>query len=281
MAILAILLVILSGFIHSIWNLFAKKSINKIVFLWYCQWAAVLLFLPLAWIDARTIESLPANGWLLMAASMILHGAYVLLLAKAYTIGDLSQVYPIMRGISPLVVPVIGVLILGENLKMLGWSGIVVILVGIFLGGSFKFKDHREFLSGPIILAFLVGIMITSYTVVDKVTLQYVPAITLNEATNVGNLLILTFMALKSKGLKREWLVNWKTIMLGGILAPGGYILFLKALEILPVSQLAPMREIGTVFGTLMGVFMLRESQGRSRIIASILITIGIVLLAQ
>ncbi|MBO9599301.1 MAG: EamA family transporter, partial [Cohnella sp.] len=64
-------------------------------------------------------------------------------------------------------------------------------------------------------------------------------------------------------------------------LSPGGYILFLKALETLPVSQLAPMREIGTVFGTLMGIFMLREPQGKRRLWASVLITAGIVLLAQ
>lgn len=49
----------------------------------------------------------------------------------------------------------------------------------------------------------------------------------------------------------------------------------------MPVSQLAPMREIGTVFGTLMGIFILQEPQGRNRIIASILITIGIIMLAQ
>ncbi len=33
----AFLLVIGSGFLHSIWNLYTKKSINKEVFLWYCQ----------------------------------------------------------------------------------------------------------------------------------------------------------------------------------------------------------------------------------------------------
>jgi uncharacterized membrane protein len=47
------------------------------------------------------------------------------------------------------------------------------------------------------------------------------------------------------------------------------------------VSQLAPMREIGTVFGTLLGIFLLKEKQGTSRVIASVLITIGIILLAQ
>ncbi|MCD9025453.1 DMT family transporter [Cohnella silvisoli] len=281
MTLIAVLLVILSGLIHSIWNLFAKRSINKNVFLWYCQWAAIVIFLPLVLIEIRTIEYIPLAGWLLVIASMLFHGVYVLLLAKTYTIGDMSQVYPLMRGTSPLVVPVIGVLILGENLRFQGWIGIVCIVVGIYLVGDLKTKGRWNFSNRSIILAVMVGIMITSYTIVDKVTLKYLPAITLNEATNIGNLIALTYITIKSNGLRQEWRINWKTIILGGVLAPGGYILFLKVLETMPVSQLAPMREIGTVFGTLMGIFILQESQGRNRIIASILITIGIIMLAQ
>jgi len=212
---------------------------------------------------------------------MILHGAYVFMLAQAYTIGDLSRVYPVMRGTSPLVVPVIGVLILNENLNLLGWVGIVSIVLGILVVGDFTTKGQGNKFNKSIILAFMVGIMITSYTVVDKLTLKYFPAFTLNEATNIGNLIALTYIAIKSKGILHEFRRNWKTIILGGILAPGGYILFLKALEVAPVSQLAPMREMGTVFGTLMGIFILQESQGRNRVIGSILITIGIIMLAQ
>lgn len=128
--------------------------------------------------------------------------------------------------------------------------------------------------------AISVGIMISSYTIIDKITLKYLPPITLNEATNIGNLIALSWIAFRSGAIQTEWKINWRTIILGGILAPGGYILFLMALDIMPVSQLAPMREIGTVFGTIFGVFLLKEKQGKSRIIASILITLGIIILA-
>lgn len=281
MSIIAILLVILSGLIHSIWNLFTKTSVNKNVFLWFCQWAAIILFLPFVLVEMRTMDIVPMSGWFLLVSSMILHGIYVLLLARTYTIGDLSQVYPIMRGTSPLLVPIIGVLVLSETLKLLGWIGIVCIVVGIILVGDLRKKGNWNVLNKSMLLAIMVGIMITSYTVVDKVTLDYFPAFTLNLATNIGNLIALTTITIQSKGIRQEWKINWKTIILGGILAPGGYILFLKGLELMPVSQLAPMREIGTVFGTLMGIIILRESQARNRIIASILITVGVILLAQ
>jgi drug/metabolite transporter (DMT)-like permease len=114
---IAILLVVLSGLIHSIWNLFTKKSINKVVFLWFCQCAAILIFLPLTFHEMMVNVIDLGNGWVLILLSMLLHGVYLLLLAKTYSIGDLSQAYPVMRGISPILVPLIGVLVFELNLS--------------------------------------------------------------------------------------------------------------------------------------------------------------------
>ncbi len=271
-------LVLLSGLVHSVWNLFTKNSINKNVFLWYCHIAAILIFLPFVFADLQSLQNIPLVGWGLIIISMILHGLYVLLLAKTYSIGDLSQAYPIMRGTSPLLVPLIGVTFLQEQLTIMGWIGVVVIVLGIMIIGNLRRISVVK--NSAIIFAFSVGIMITSYTVVDKLTLQYFSPVMLNEATSIGNLLSLTWLAVKSRELLNEWKVNWRTIILGGLLAPGGYILFLFALQIMPVSQIAPMREIGTVFGTILGVYVLREQQGGKRIIASVLITFGVILLS-
>lgn len=232
-------------------------------------------------IEAINLRSVQTIGWIFMALSMMLHGVYVLLLARTYTTGDLSQTYPIMRGISPLLVPFAGVFILNEHLGLLGGLGIAGIVFGVLIAGNFhtgKFsiQDYKS-----VLLAASVGVSITCYTLIDKVALEYLPPFTLNQAGNLGNVIALSWLALKSREVIREWRINWKTIILGGILAPGGYILFLVALENMPVSQLAPMREIGTVFGTLLGIVILKEQHGRSRLVASVLITLGIVLLAQ
>lgn len=278
---IALFLVVASGLIHSIWNLFAKKSVNKVVFLWFCQWAAIMIFLPFTVRELVALgHPLQSIGLILLLVSVLLHGIYVLLLARTYSIGDLSQVYPIMRGTSPLLVPLIGVLILGEHLSITGWIGVVFIVIGISLIGGFRLGSFSELPSTAVLLAFTTGLMITGYTVFDKIVLQYIPPLALNEATNIGNLLALSWIALRSGSIRTEWHINWKTIILGGVLAPGGYILFLKALQIMPVAQIAPMREIGTVFGTLLGVFILRESQGKQRIGASVLIVFGVIMLS-
>ncbi|GMK37238.1 membrane protein [Paenibacillus sp. CCS19] len=278
---IAILLVLLSGLLHSIWNLYAKRSLNKVSFLWLTQIISVLIFTPLTILEWDT-SRMTGTGGLLLLLSMLLHGIYVLLLARTYSIGDFSQVYPIMRGTSPLIVPILGTALLGEHLTALGWFGVILILFGISITSNLRLlrKNTANASYKAPLLALAVGLCIASYIIVDKMTLDYMPAVMLNQATNVGNALLLGYAAYRSHAVKSELRINWKTILLGGIIAPGGYMLFLYALSLAPVAQLAPMREIGTVFGTLMGIMLLREPQGKRRIGTSILITAGVIVLA-
>jgi drug/metabolite transporter (DMT)-like permease len=274
----AVLLVLGSGFLHSVWNLYTKKSINKNVFLWFCQLIAVIIFLPWSLMEWDNTH-ITGTGWWVILASMLLHGLYVMLLAATYSAGDLSQVYPIMRGTSPLLVPLLGVTLLNEQLSGLGWTGVISIVIGIVLLSNLKFKRSESASFKAPLLALAVGICIAGYIVVDKIALNYVSAVVLNEATNIGNLLVLSWAAFSSGGMRKELSVNWKFMLLGGLIAPAGYLLFLFALSLAPVAQLAPMREIGTVFGTLMGIFILREQQGTRRLLTSILITLGVIML--
>jgi drug/metabolite transporter (DMT)-like permease len=278
MAAIAMVLVLGSGFVHSVWNLFTKKSIDKNVFLWLCQWVAILAFLPWAILDIGHLRN-QSIAYLCLFASMFLHGLYVVLLAKTYTVGDLSLAYPIMRGTSPLLVPIVGTLFLNESLSGRGWISLGFILLGIVLlsGKEWSKKANQSLKAVPLALG--VGTCIAAYIIVDKLTLNYMSPVLLNMATNVGNMLALSWVIMKPNELKREWIANWKTILLGGILAPGGYLLFLFALSLAEVAQLAPMREIATVFGTVLGILVLHERQGLRRVAASVIITLGVIAL--
>lgn len=280
---LAIFLVIMSGLLHAVWNLLAKRSVNPVVFLWSFQWVAVVVYLPWA-LAAIGGHPVPMRGWMLLALTAAVHGTYVLLLANTYSLGDLSQVYPLMRGVSPILVPVLGVALLGERLSPPGWLGVGAVIAGIGMLG-----DWRRPLSPPggtrlapkaTWLALGVGLSIAAYTTLDKVTLHDVPAVALNDGSNLGNLIALSWWAIRSRAIKIEWATHWKTIIMGGIISPGGYLLFLTALHMAPVARLAPIREIGTVFATILGIVVLKETQGRRRIVASGLIALGVMVLA-
>lgn len=281
---MGMVLVIASGLLHAIWNLLAKRSGNPTVFLWSFQWVAVAAYAPWA-IVALAGRPITAVGYACLFVTVMLHGAYVLLLSRTYALGDLSQVYPLMRGVSPVLVPIVGVAFLQESLPALGWLGVACIVTGIWMLGDWTFMTEnrrrpRQWAPTATWWALAVGLAITCYTAFDKITLHYIPAVTLNDASNLGNLIALTWPAWRSGDIRREWQSNWRTILLGGILSPGGYLLFLTALSFMSVAQLAPMREIGTVFGTVLGITVLKEAQSRKRIAASIWIACGVSILA-
>ncbi len=196
----------------------------------------------------------------------------MLLLARSYKLADLSQLYPIMRGTSPLLVPLLGTWLLGERLPVVGWLGAALVVAGGL--------PSRRALQGGAYVGVLVGLAITAYTLVDKLTLAYVPAVALNVLSNAGNLVILTVPALRTREAWREWRERPVATVAAGILSPLSYLLFLWALTQGPVAALGPMREIGIVFGTFLGVVWLREANGMRRILGSLLITAGVIALA-
>ncbi|MDF2962274.1 MAG: LuxR family transcriptional regulator, partial [Paenibacillus sp.] len=83
--------------------------------------------------------------------------------------------------------------------------------------------------------------------------------------------------ALQSKQVKQEWDRNWKLILAGAVCSPGSYLLFLLSMKIAPLSHISPIREVGTVFGTLFGIWLLKEQQGVLRIAMSAFIALGII----
>ncbi len=277
MSLLPAALVTASGIVHATWNLWAKRSRRPLLFLWSFQWVAVAVYGPFAaWSLAG--HPLPPAGLLLLLLTIALHGVYVLLLGRSYALGDLSQVYPLMRGTSPLLVPLFGVLSLGERLQPLGWIGALLVVLGVLcVGGG---PRPREIPRRTAYIGLAVGLAIASYTLVDKLTLHYVPAIALNALSNAGNLVFLTPAALCTKDALGEWRKSLGYVLLAGVLSPLSYLLFLWALQRAPVAQLAPMREVSIVFGTLFGIYVLHEARGRSRVVGSLLIAAGAIALS-
>jgi drug/metabolite transporter (DMT)-like permease len=271
------MLVLSSGLLHAVWNILAKKSHDKAAFLWCVQFVAVIIQLP--WAAAVfNAHAMSVYVCALLLLTMLSHGTYTILLAQTYRRADLSMAYPIMRGSSLLLVPLAGVILQGEHLTVWGWVGIFCIILGICaIGGNQLLRSSSK----AVLLALSVGLAIACYTLLGKINLtEGTPPIVLNLASNFGNAVALSLWSVRINHIRSEWVLNRKTIVIAGLLAPGGYLLFLSALLLHPdVAQLAPMREIGTVFGAVLGVYWLKEKQGVHRVAMSVIITIGVLLL--
>ena len=62
-----------------------------------------------------------------MLVTIALHVSYVNLLVLSYAEGDLSLVYPVARGMGPMIVPVLAVVVSSETMEPLAIGGIAAI----------------------------------------------------------------------------------------------------------------------------------------------------------
>jgi len=283
MSLVALILIIVSAFMHATWNFLAKRSDSGFVFVWLYLGVCSIFYAPFV-IGLVIVENF-TFGWIevgFMAGSALIHLVYALLLQKGYQVGDFSLIYPIARGSGPLLVAVAAIFIYNERLTLIGAIGIAFILFSIFLiTGGFQMLKNATLL--PVGYGLMIGFMIAGYTLLDKgaVSAYAMSPLLLNYGSFLGQFLLLTPFAKKQWGQVREtWKFHRKEAIGVGILAPLAYMLVLTTMVFTPVSYVAPVREISILIGAVMGAYLLKEGFGKRRIIASITMFIGVVIVA-
>jgi drug/metabolite transporter (DMT)-like permease len=284
MSLLALTLVLSSAVIHATWNLLAKRVGGTTTFVWLFDTVSLVLYAPLAF-ALVALHGLPVSGLglVLVVTSAALHAAYFLLLSRGYRAGDLSLVYPLARGTGPLLAIVAAIIFLGERPGPVALAGALGIIVGaVVLTG-----DPRRLLGGvtgaAATYALLTGACIAAYTLVDKeaVSVARLLPLVYYWSVNLGSWLILTPQALARRREVVEAWTKWRWEAVGiGVLSPLAYILVLTALSFSPVSYVAPAREIGILFGTIMGARWLAEGDTRRRLLGAGVMVVGIILLS-
>lgn len=284
MTVLALVLVLLSAVLHATWNYFAKRTNGGATFVWLYDTVSLILYAPL--LIGFYIWQRPTLSWLELAFILgcgMLHLAYFILLQNGYRVGDLSLVYPLARGTGPLLATIIAITLFGERPTFIALGGVALIVVGVFLisGGPsiFKGKESRA----GVIYGLVIGCFIAIYTLWDKhaVSVLLIPP-----------LLYYYGSAIVRVGLMSPYaLIHWDQVRQGwgkhrfeaigvGVLSPLTYWLVLTAFVFTPVSYVAPAREVGVLFGAIIGAHLLSEGNVRRRLIAAGMIVLGIVALA-
>ncbi len=283
MSIQTILVLALAGALHSVWNLFSKRSLDKQVFLWLAIVASLVIYIvPVAFF----IRPFPPHALIFIVLSGVLEGVYYLLLGSAYHRGDLSLVYPLARGSAPLFVTVLAYGLLGERPAPVGIAGILLIVVGIYTL-HLKSLAPRGFVA-PIMavtrerasqLALLVGVIIAGYTVVDKVGVSYVnPFPYLYLVLIASSAVLAPYMLMARRAaIRGEWHTNKAAIIAVGFMFVAAYVLVLFALTTSKVSYTSSVREMSVIFAALLGAFVLHEPFGGAKILGAVFIFAGIV----
>jgi drug/metabolite transporter (DMT)-like permease len=286
MPAVAVVLVVAAAAVHAGWNLLTKRSTDKLVFIWWTGAAGTVILLPAAaWLDPD--PAWPHGLWPRVALAAVLRATYFLFLTAAYARGDLSVVYPVARGVGPVVVAVAGAVLLDERITAPAIAGIAAVAVGVHTVHVEGFSARAllaPFLalgSRALTYALLTGALTAAYSVVDKWNIDAgAPPVWYAYLTIPVAALLLSPLALARRTWRREWQLNRVPITLVSLMMTGSYLLVLQALAIAPVSYVAPARELGIVFAAVLGAIVLRERYGLERVAGTLLIVAGVVLIA-
>ena len=272
----ALLLVLGAAVIHAAWNALAKRAGDPIAFLWSIGLVGSLLYTPGALYVLRDGFGRAALPFVI--ATVLLHAIYFFALGRAYHLGDLSLVYPVARGTGVALVPMLAFAVFDERLSPLGATGIALVVMGIFSLHWPHAPRRARLLAPGTGWALATGLTIAGYSLVDKAgvaRLHPLPYIWLME---LGACVCLIPIALwRYQALRREWQLNWRTIVLAGLMSPGSYLLVLFAFQLSKAGYVVAGREVSIVFSALIGAFWMREGALGRRLVGAAVVAAGVV----
>lgn len=277
MTLFVFVTVLCAAVLHASWNALVKGSGDKalsvtaVVVGHVPPALLVLFFVPLP---------LPAS-WPYIVVGALLHIGYQLFLMNAYRFGDLTQVYPIARGVAPLIVTVVSVSLLGVILLPLQLAAIALIAIGIM---SLALVRHADGLRNPraAALAVATGCFIAGYSLNDGLGAR----LSGNSFAFYSWVTILNFaafmpiMAIANPGITtRLWRKGAKLLAIGGTASFIAYALVTWAFTQAPIAIVTALRETSIIFALLIGVIYLKERLDLAKVIATTLTLAGAALL--
>ena len=156
--------VLLGAALHASWNVLVKSGSDPFL-------DTVLVATCVAAVTAVVLVFLPVpeeGSWRCLIASVVIHVAYYGFLVLAYRGGDLSLVYPIMRGTAPAFTALLAAALLGEQPSWGGWAGVFLVSGGVLLLAADAPRSKGVRLA-PVVFALLNAGVIVGYTLVDGV----------------------------------------------------------------------------------------------------------------
>jgi len=261
-----------AALLHAGWNALVKASEDKQLDTFAVAASSGLIALAL-------VPFLPAPApasWPWLAGSTAVHILYFVFLAGAYRWGDLSYVYPVMRGGGPMIVAASGVLAFQEILQVNEWLGVLLICAGIL---AFASGAHDRRATG---FALANAVVIGAYTLIDAAGARASAApVSYTLWFFVANGLVITAIGFASRGraVPAYFRRHWLRAAAGGACALGAYSIALWAMTRAPVALVAVLRETSVIFAAVLGAAVLKEKLTRRRLVATGAVLAGLVVL--
>ena len=269
-------LVLTAAVLHAGWNALIKSGGDRWVRLALTNCLGIVLglvFLPF-------VAFPNAEAWPFILSSVAVHQVYFLFVCLQYRTGDLSHVYPISRGVAPLMVAVGAYVFAGETLSPAGAVAVIVISAAII---SLTFDSRWPTGEGKgVFFALCTSVTIAVYTVIDGLggrtaddVFAYIVYLFLIDGLPFG----LMVFYLRRRTLATALKENWKTGILCGLMSYPAYALVIWAMTLSPLTYVSALRETSVILAVLIGTRLLGEPFGTRRVLAATAVVAGVVML--
>jgi len=264
----AFVLALGSAFLHALWNLLLGRAhdVQAAAAVTFLLSVAAALPFALIWWHAD------ASVWPYALASSLLETVYVLGLAYAYRVADVSVVYPLTRGLAPVLALIAAVAFLAHRPSATEIAGVLIVSAGVLLvRGTAANADSRT-----LLLSVTIAASIAAYTLVDRAGIQRAGALTYF-------VLVLALPCLVAaplngvQAMRRE--LGGATVAAAGANL-GSFLLGLLALRHGAAAPVLAVRSSSIVIATLLAGRLLAEHVSRTRLAGVVLVFAGVALLA-
>lgn len=273
----ALFMVLTAAVLHASWNAIVKGAGDRALAMAMVAFAHVVIGgLALFFVPTPA----PAS-WPYIAASAVIHYAYYGFLFLSYRYGDLSHVYPIARGIAPMLVALGALFFAGEMLVPMAWGGVIAVSLGI---GLLAFGRNGAMAAdrAAMFSALATGCMIATYSVNDGIGIRLSDAPSGYIAWIFFLEFPITVGVLACRGGRLSSLPHRAVLLslVGGVLSVLAYGLVLYAKTIAPLAAVSAVRESSVIIAALIGVVLFGERPWGRRVVAAMIVAAGVILLA-
>ena len=267
-------LVILSAIAHALWNALVKSAGDRMLTMVAIRTTGMMLgLIALPFVDWPAPES-----WKWLAVTSVVMFGYYALLVRSYGVGDMSVVYPLARGLAPVLTTIAAFVAIGEALSTGQIAAVAMISLGI-MALSFGAGASRA----AVGFALATGVSVATYSFLAGLGVRTAGTVLgfqacLEIVTGFG-----TFcygVAVRRADLAIYVRRHGAVGLLAGVVAAAGFLAFLVAATSLPLGPVSAVRETSVIFGAVIGTLVLKEGFGPRRIAAATMVVLGIALLA-
>ena len=272
-----ILVVLLAAFLHAFWNFQVRGSDDKALGVG----AVMIGHLPLAILGLIIVGLPPLSSWPYLLGSTVFHLGYQIFLMNAYRHGELTQIYPIARGVAPLLIALVSIIVIRNDFSAQQLAGILMVSGGIILHGVFQFHRTQTPMTG-LVLALITGFFIAGYSLVDGHGTRHAGnALSFYGTVTVINVAaFMIYLRLFNPGvLSRISTDGRKILLLGGNLSYIAYVLVLWACLSAPIAVVSALRETSVIFALFLGTMLLKEKLTVMKVVVTIIILLGVITL--